>query len=94
MAGIPFVGYLLDRRTTFDVSLVVLASGVAYGALGLLPHVGPQLASIAIFVFLRPLMYTFGKSFHGRPIGGVECLERSPLLNLILPNTVGDYCGK
>ncbi|KAG8847829.1 hypothetical protein FRB96_001417 [Tulasnella sp. 330] len=66
IVGIPFVGYLLDDRTTLDASLVVLVSGVVYGALGILPHVGAQVTSIAIFVFLRPLMYTFVGDYCGK----------------------------
>ncbi|KAG9031644.1 hypothetical protein FRB95_002453 [Tulasnella sp. JGI-2019a] len=66
IVGIPFVGYLLDDRTTFEASLVVLASGVVYGVLGVLPHVGAQFASIAIFVVLRPLMYTFVGDYCGK----------------------------
>ncbi len=59
--GIPFVGFLLDKRTTFEASLVLLVSGVAFGLLGMVGHVGAQTVSIALFVILRPLMYTFGE---------------------------------
>ncbi|KAG8987757.1 hypothetical protein FRB93_004419 [Tulasnella sp. JGI-2019a] len=69
IVGIPFVGYLLDDRTTFEASLVVLASGVVYGVLGVLPHLGAQFASIAIFVVLRPLMYTFVGDYCGKVFG-------------------------
>jgi len=59
--GIPFVGWLLDRRTTFDGSNAILLMGATFGVLGMIPHVIPQVISIGIFVILRPLMYTFGE---------------------------------
>lgn len=69
IAGIPFVGYLLDHRTTFEASVVVLVCGVVYGVLGMVRHVAAQTISIAIFVFLRPLMYTFVGDYCGKVFG-------------------------
>lgn len=50
--------------------MVVLVCGVVYGVLGMVRHVAAQTISIAIFVFLRPLMYTFGELGGGGPVGG------------------------
>lgn len=61
--GVPFVGFLLDKRTTLDASLVVMGCGIAYGVLSMTSHAAPQTIAIGIFVFLRPLMYTFGEWF-------------------------------
>ena len=71
--GVPFVGFLLDKRTSFDVCLVAGACGIVYGVLGLTQHVVPQIISISIFVFLRPLMYTFGESGGARGTG-LDCV--------------------
>lgn len=108
IAGIPFVGFLLDHRTTFEASVVVLVCGVVYGALGLVPHVAAQTISIAIFVFLRPLMYTFVGDYCGKVFGfatfgtvyglansvaGVFGLILRPVDVLVKNEWQGDYVG-
>ncbi|KAG8930639.1 hypothetical protein FRC02_003966 [Tulasnella sp. 418] len=69
LVGVPFVGWLLDHRTTLEASLVVLVSGVLFGVLGMVRHVAPQIISIGIFVVLRPLMYTFVGDYCGKVFG-------------------------
>lgn len=58
--GVPVFGWLLDNRTTFDASVVILAAGLLYGMLGMVHSTIAQIASISVFVVLRPLLYIFG----------------------------------
>ena len=54
--GIPFIGYILDARSSFTAFAVLLVLGSAYGILTLLSNVPAQLAGITAFTLMRPLM--------------------------------------
>jgi hypothetical protein len=54
-------GWLLDNRTVFDASLVLMVGGVVYGVLGMMHSTVAQIVSISVFVVLRPLLYVFGE---------------------------------
>ncbi|KAF8607567.1 hypothetical protein BDV93DRAFT_519600 [Ceratobasidium sp. AG-I] len=76
IVGVPIFGWLLDNRSVFDASLVILVSGLVYGILGMLESTIAQTVSISIFVVLRPLLYVFvgdycGKAFGFRTFGRV-----------------------
>lgn len=58
IVGIPFVGFLLDKRSSRDAILVLAAFGAIFGALGMTSTATPQIISIATLTILRPLMYT------------------------------------
>ncbi|CAE6481715.1 unnamed protein product [Rhizoctonia solani] len=64
--GVPLFGWLLDHRNTFDASLVILIIGVVYGILGMTHLVVTQIASISLFVVLRPLLYVFVGDYCGK----------------------------
>ncbi|CEL59813.1 Protein FMP42 OS=Saccharomyces cerevisiae (strain ATCC 204508 / S288c) GN=FMP42 PE=1 SV=1 [Rhizoctonia solani AG-1 IB] len=64
--GIPLFGWLLDHRTTFDASAVILIVGVLCGVLGMTSMVATQMASISLFVVLRPLLYIFVGDYCGK----------------------------
>ncbi|KAJ1308923.1 hypothetical protein OPQ81_004608 [Rhizoctonia solani] len=67
--GVPLFGWLLDHRTTFDASAVILVIGVIYGTLGMSHTVATQIASILLFVILRPLLYIFVGDYCGKAFG-------------------------
>ncbi|KAG8752795.1 hypothetical protein FRC11_008024, partial [Ceratobasidium sp. 423] len=67
--GVPLFGWLLDHRTTFDASVVILLIGVVYGALGMTHITATQIASISLFVILRPLLYVFVGDYCGKAFG-------------------------
>lgn len=54
--GIPFIGYILDARSSFTAFAVLLVLGFAYGILTLLPNAPALLIGIAAFTLMRPLM--------------------------------------
>jgi len=58
IAMVPAVGWLLDTRKQRDVALVMIALGVVFGILTLLPYTAAQLVGIAMLVSFRPLFYT------------------------------------
>jgi MFS family permease len=64
--GIPFVGYLLDKRSIRDAILVLAVFGVIFGALGVTSAATPQIISIATLTILRPLMYTAVSDFSAK----------------------------
>ncbi|CAE6394696.1 unnamed protein product [Rhizoctonia solani] len=66
IVGIPLFGWLLDHRTTFDASAVILIIGILYGALGMTSMLATQIASISLFVVLRPLLYIFVGDYCGK----------------------------
>ncbi|CAE6470057.1 unnamed protein product [Rhizoctonia solani] len=67
--GVPFFGWLLDRRTTFDASFVILVIGIAYGSLGMTHTEVTHFVSISLFVILRPLLYVFVGDYCGKAFG-------------------------
>ncbi|CAE6404354.1 unnamed protein product [Rhizoctonia solani] len=69
IVGVPLFGWLLDHRNTFDSSLVVLVIGVVYGILGMTHTMATQIASISLFVVLRPLLYVFVGDYCGKAFG-------------------------
>ncbi|KAL5636684.1 hypothetical protein ACGC1H_000594 [Rhizoctonia solani] len=69
IVGVPLFGWLLDHRSTFDSSLVVLVIGVTYGILGMTHMMTTQIASISLFVILRPLLYVFVGDYCGKAFG-------------------------
>lgn len=69
--GIPFVGLLLDRRTTLEATLVLVLFGLAFGVLTILPQTAPQLIGIGFLVVLRPLFYTYVSDFFAKVFGFV-----------------------
>lgn len=66
LVGIPFVGFLLDKRSSRDAILVLAVFGVLFGALGMSSAVAPQLLSIGALTILRPLMYTAVSDFSAK----------------------------
>jgi MFS family permease len=77
IVGIPFVGYLLDRRTTFEATIVLIVFGLAFGILTSLPQTIPQLVGIGFLVILRPLFYTYVSDFFAKIFGYVLSLRPS-----------------
>lgn len=88
--------------------MVVFVLGFGYGLLGIMPSAPAQLVSIAIFVILRPLMYTFSAStmlppspfpVHALPRANSQSQTKfrffflTRLLHLGF-RIVGDYTGK
>ncbi|CAE6465358.1 unnamed protein product [Rhizoctonia solani] len=69
IVGVPLFGWLLDHRTTFDASAVILLIGVVYGALGMTHTAVTQIVSISLFVILRPLLYVFVGDYCGKAFG-------------------------
>ncbi|KAG8694531.1 hypothetical protein FRC09_009784 [Ceratobasidium sp. 395] len=67
--GVPVFGWLLDSRTVFDASLVIMLGGLVYGALGMMHSVVIQVVSISVFVVLRPLLYVFVGDYCGKAFG-------------------------
>lgn len=67
--GIPFIGYILDARSSFTAFAVLLILGSAYGILTLLPNVPSQLIGITAFTLMRPLMYTAISDYYTKVIG-------------------------
>jgi predicted MFS family arabinose efflux permease len=66
LVGIPFVGYLLDKRSVRDAILFLAVFGVLFGALGMTSRAAPQIISIATLTILRPLMYTAISDFSAK----------------------------
>ncbi|KAG9101830.1 hypothetical protein FS749_002724 [Ceratobasidium sp. UAMH 11750] len=66
IVGVPIFGWLLDSRTVFDASLVIMAGGFVYGVLGMLHSAVAQTVSISVFVILRPLLYVFVGDYCGK----------------------------
>lgn len=64
--GIPFVGFLLDKRSIRDAILVLAILGVLFGALGMTSAASAQIVSIAMLTILRPLMYTAVSDFSAK----------------------------
>lgn len=71
IVGIPFVGYLLDSRTTFEATIVLVFFGLALGILTSLPQTVPQLVGIGFLTILRPLFYTYVSDFFAKIFGCV-----------------------
>lgn len=69
LAGIPFVGFLLDKRSNRDAMLFLAAFGALFGAFGMTSSVAPQIFSIATLTILRPLMYTAVSDFSAKTFG-------------------------
>jgi len=83
--GVPMFGWLLDKRTVFDASLVLMVGGVIYGILGMMHSTVAQVVSISIFVVLRPLLYVFvgdycGKAFGFQTFGRIYGMRRFVIL--------------
>lgn len=56
--GIPFVGFLLDKRSSRDAMVTLALFGAVFGVLGMTETATAQIISIAFLTILRPLMYT------------------------------------
>ncbi|KAF8338999.1 major facilitator superfamily domain-containing protein [Cantharellus anzutake] len=69
VVGVPIIGWILDKKGVGFTSLVIFFSGILYGVLGIMPSPPMQLTSIAIFVVLRPLIYTFLSDYIGKAFG-------------------------
>ncbi|KAF8338998.1 major facilitator superfamily domain-containing protein [Cantharellus anzutake] len=83
VVGIPIIGWMLDNRGVGFASLVIFFSGILYGVLGIMPSPTMQLISIAIFVVLRPLMYTFLGDYTSKAFGSETFGTVYGLLNCI-----------
>lgn len=59
IVAIPFVGYLLDKRSSKSAFAVLLLTGIGFGVLGMIPGPVAQVMSIVFFVVQRPLMCKF-----------------------------------
>jgi hypothetical protein len=77
------IGVLLDRGGIFSASLVILFMGILFGIFGIIRSYSAQLMSIYMLVFIRPLMYTFGKTFSSTADSDTD--------HILI---VGDYCAK
>ena len=69
LVGIPFVGFLLDKRSNRDAILVLTVFGAVYGVLGMTSAATPQIISIATLTIFRPLMYTAISDFSAKTFG-------------------------
>ncbi|KAF7977749.1 hypothetical protein HWV62_2836 [Athelia sp. TMB] len=69
IVGIPFVGYLLDKRSSRDAIAVLAVFGVAFGVLGMARTAAAQIAGIVVMVILRPLMYTAISDYAAKTFG-------------------------
>jgi len=69
LLGIPFVGFLLDKRSNRDAMLFLAVFGALFGALGMTSSVAPQIISIVTLTILRPLMYTAVSDFSAKTFG-------------------------
>ncbi|KAJ3086223.1 hypothetical protein HK102_013400, partial [Quaeritorhiza haematococci] len=67
--SIPFVGALLDYTPSYFVFFCLWAVGIAFSVLGMVSDLQIQYASVFIFVFLRPLLYTSGNDFCAKTFG-------------------------
>lgn len=72
--GIPFVGFLLDKRSVRDAILVLAILGVVFGTLGMTSTPSAQIISIATLTILRPLMYTAISDFSAKWVQPKLCL--------------------
>lgn len=63
LVGIPFVGFLLDKRSSRDAMIVLAVLGAIFGVLGMTSAVPTQIISIVTLTILRPLMYTAVSDF-------------------------------
>lgn len=69
IVGIPFVGFLLDSRSMFESTVVLVFFGLAFGILTSLSQTVPQLIGIGCLVFLRPLFYTYVSDYFAKIFG-------------------------
>lgn len=54
--AIPFIGFLLDKRSSMAAFVALLVLGLGYGILCMLDSVPAQLLGILMFTIMRPLM--------------------------------------
>ncbi|MCJ1359685.1 MAG: hypothetical protein MMC33_009687 [Icmadophila ericetorum] len=87
--SIPFIGLILDNRSTTFVLALLVSMAAAIGILGIIPSMWAAYANIVLFVAYRPLYYTavsdyaakvFGFHTFGKVYGLIICL--AGLLNL------------
>ena len=87
--SIPFIGLILDNRSTTFVLALLVSMATAIGILGIIPSMWAAYANIVLFVAYRPLYYTavsdyaakvFGFHTFGKVYGLIICL--AGLLNL------------
>ncbi|GAA99771.1 uncharacterized protein L969DRAFT_52196 [Mixia osmundae IAM 14324] len=69
IVAIPFVGYLLDKRSIRDTTIVLALFGVIFGIFGLAHGTPAQVVSIATLTLLRPLMYTAVSDYCAKTFG-------------------------
>jgi hypothetical protein len=55
--SIPFIGYLLDQRSSFTAFGALLLLGLGYGVLCMTGSAVAQIVGILMFTIMRPLMY-------------------------------------
>lgn len=58
LIAIPFVGILLDKRSSRDAMITLALFGAIFGVLGMTQTATTQIISIVFLTILRPLMYT------------------------------------
>ena len=87
--SIPFIGLILDNRSTTFVLALLVSMATVIGIFGIIPSVWAAYANIVLFVIYRPLYYTavsdyaakvFGFHTFGKVYGLIICL--AGLLNL------------
>lgn len=87
--SIPFIGLVLDNRSTTFVLALLVSMATIIGIFGIIPSVWAAYANIVLFVIYRPLYYTavsdyaakvFGFHTFGKVYGLIICL--AGLLNL------------
>jgi hypothetical protein len=69
LSAVPFVGTLLDKRTSLEAFIILLVFGLAFGLLTMTRGAVGQIAGICVFVVLRPLMYTAVSDFCAKVFG-------------------------
>ncbi|KAG9245994.1 MFS transporter-like protein Fmp42 [Calycina marina] len=88
--SIPFIGLVLDNRSTFFVLSCLVTIATTIGVLGCLPYEWAAYANISLFVLYRPFYYTavsdysskiFGTRTFGTVYGMIICL--AGLFNLM-----------
>lgn len=81
--SIPFIGMILDNKSTLFVLTILVSTATIIGVLGILPYTWAAYTNISLFVLYRPFYYTavsdysvkvFGFTNFGTVYGLVICL--------------------
>jgi MFS family permease len=58
VVAIPFIGLILDNRSTYFVLSMLVTFATIIGVLGVIPHMWAAYANVCLFVVYRPFYYT------------------------------------